>query len=199
MDATIGWTIAIGTTTAAVVALAIAARPRDPTLSLLSISLSSLHVGFPTTPIPPIPVLDLELTLTVSVTNPNLVPVTYSPSTMSIYCDDTLLGQAKVAAGSQPARSVRTLQLWAQLDGLKLTHRLARLMRDVIRREMELKAVVRIEGEAQLLIWKHPFVIHVDSNVVVDPLFLEVLDQETRSKLDLSLSTNKEEDNKNEK
>ncbi|XP_011626009.1 uncharacterized protein LOC18441261, partial [Amborella trichopoda] len=187
MGAGIGWTVALGATTTAAVALAIAARPRDPTFSLLSISLSSLHLRFP---IPPIPILDLELTLSISVTNPNLAPISYSPSAMCIYYDDALLGQAKVEAGSQPARSVRTLRLSARLDGLELTHHLARLIWDVIRREMELKAVVKIEGKAKLLVWDHPFVIYVESNVLVDPLFLDVLDQETRSRLELSLSTN---------
>ncbi|ERN13023.1 uncharacterized protein LOC18441260 [Amborella trichopoda] len=196
MGTGIGWTIALGTTTAVAVALAIAARPRDPTFSLHSISLSSLHLRFPT---PPIPVLDVEFTLSISLTNPNLnfAPISYWPSSICIYYDDTLLGQAKVEACSQSARSVRTLRLMASLDGLKLTHHLARLMWGVIRREMESKAVVKIEGKAKLLIWEHPFVMYVESNVVVDPLFLDVLDQETKSRLHLSFSTNNEKENKN--
>ena len=53
---------------------------------------------------------------------------------------------------------------------------------------MMLDATVDIEGAAKVLWWDHKFKVHVDSHVVVDPLYLDVIDQENKSDLELRLA-----------
>ncbi|CAN1171362.1 hypothetical protein LINPERPRIM_LOCUS7917 [Linum perenne] len=168
-----------GGATAAAAAILIRAKPKDPTFHLISISLSSFKLNFP--------VLDAELTLTVHVTNPNIVPIKYSAATMSIYYDGSLLGSAEVEAGSQPAKSCQLLKLPARLDGLELAHHAKQFLNDVAQREMVLDARVDISGKAKMMWWDHGFTIHVESNVTVDPLFLDVVEQENKSQIDVML------------
>ncbi|KAJ8641545.1 hypothetical protein MRB53_018239 [Persea americana] len=167
----------IGAASAAATAAILVGRPKDPTFHLISISLTSFKLN--------IPALDVELILTVHVTNPNIVPIEYSSSTMSIFYDGCLLGSAQVEAGSQPARSCRLLRLPARLYGIELAHHASRILSDVACREMALDATVDISGKAKVLWWAHRFMVHVDSHVVVDPVLLDVVDQQTRSELDL--------------
>ncbi|KAF8403313.1 hypothetical protein HHK36_011415 [Tetracentron sinense] len=167
----------IGVATATATAAIIQGRPKDPTFDLISINFTSFKLNFP--------VLDAELILTVHVTNPNIVPIEYSSSLMSIFYDGCPLGSATIHAGSQPANSCKLLRLPARLDGLKLAHHATKFLADVARREMMLDAVVDIEGTAKVLWWAHKFKIHVDSHIVVDPVFLDVIDQENRSELEL--------------
>ncbi|PIA28205.1 hypothetical protein AQUCO_07200091v1 [Aquilegia coerulea] len=161
----------IGAATATATTAFIFGRPKDPSFHLLNIKPTSVKLN--------LPVLHTDLILTVHVTNPNIVPIQYSSSSMSIFYHGSLLGTAKVEAGSQPAMSCRMLKLPARLDGLKLTHQ--RLFSDVKRREMVLDAVVDIEGIAKVLWWAHKFNVHVDSRLIVDPLFLDVIEQESKS------------------
>ncbi|KAF9598617.1 hypothetical protein IFM89_028286 [Coptis chinensis] len=72
----------------------------------------------------------------------------------------------------------RMLKLPARLDGLRLAHHGSRLLSDVARREMVLDAVVDVEGTAKVLWWAHKFNVHVDSHLVIDPVFLDVIEQE---------------------
>lgn len=167
----------IGAASAAATAAIILGKPKDPTFHLISISLTSLKLN--------LPLLDVELILTVHVTNPNIVPIEFSSSSMSIFYDGSLLGTALVEAGSQPARSCRLLRLPARLDGIELAHHAARFLSDVAKREMELDAAVDICGTAKVLWWTHRFRVHVDSHVVVDPVLLDVVDQQHKSELDL--------------
>ncbi|KAJ4845146.1 hypothetical protein Tsubulata_018409 [Turnera subulata] len=175
------WTsAAIGAASATCVAALLSARPKDPTFHLISIKLTSFRLNFP--------VVDAELILTVHVTNPNVTPISYAPTTMSIFYDGLLLGSAKVQAGSQRGRSCQLLKLPTRLDGQELAHRAAKFFGDVARREMELDAKVDIGGTAKVLWWGHRFNVHVDSHVTVDPVFLDVIDQESRSQLDVFLA-----------
>ncbi|KAL5579768.1 hypothetical protein UlMin_015697 [Ulmus minor] len=172
------WSSALIGAASAVAATAIvAAKPKDPTFHLISINLTSLKLK--------LPVVDTELILTVHVTNPNIVPIQYSSTTMSIFYQGSLLGSADVQAGSQPPRSCQLLRLPAKLNGLQLAHHAARFVADVTRREMVLHAAVDIGGTARVLCWDHKFKVHVDSHVTVDPLFLDVIDQENKSALDI--------------
>ncbi|KAJ8749941.1 hypothetical protein K2173_013856 [Erythroxylum novogranatense] len=155
-------------------------KPKDPTFHLISISLTSFKFNFP--------VIDAELVLTVHVTNPNITAVHYSPTTMSIFYDGSLLGSAEVEAGSQPAKSCQLLRLPARLDGMELAHHAAKFFNDVTSREMVLDAKVDISGAAKVLWWDRKFNIHVDSHVTVDPLFLDVIDQENISQLDVFIA-----------
>ncbi|KAK9127811.1 hypothetical protein Syun_016608 [Stephania yunnanensis] len=123
---------------AAAAALVTLARPRDPSFELVSITLTSFKLNFP--------VIDTELILTVHVTNPNLVPIHYSSTTMSIFYDGSPLGSAAVESGSQPPRSCKLLHLPARLDGLELAHHGVKFLADVAKREMVLDAKVDIEG-----------------------------------------------------
>lgn len=167
----------IGAAAATAAATLINAKPKDPTFHLISVSLTSFKLKFP--------VLDAELVLTVHVTNPNITPIKYSSSTMSIFYDGSLLGSAPVKAGSQPSRSCQLLHIPARLDGLELAHHAAKFFADVAKREMVLDAKVDIEGVAKVLWWDHKFKVHVDSHVTVDPVFLEVIDQENTSQLEV--------------
>ncbi|KAI9196393.1 hypothetical protein LWI28_023529 [Acer negundo] len=172
------WTSAlIGVAAATATAALIDARPKDPTFQVISINLTSLKLN--------LPVLDAELILTVQVTNPNITPIHYSSTTMSIFYEGSLLGSAPVKAGSQPSRSCQLLHITARLDGLELAHHAAKFLADVARREMVLDAKVDIAGAAKVLWWDHKFKINVECHVTVDPVFLDVIDQENKSQLDL--------------
>ncbi|XP_021678062.2 uncharacterized protein LOC110663132 [Hevea brasiliensis] len=172
------WTSAfIGAASATAVTALLSAKPKDPTFHLFSIDFTSFKLN--------LPVLDAELLLTVHVTNPNITPVHYSSTTMSIFYDGSLLGSAQVEAGSQPSRSCKLLRLQARLDGLQLAHHASKFFSDVAKREMVLDAKVDVEGAAKVVLWEHKFKVHVDSHVTVDPLFLDVIDQENKSQLDL--------------
>uniref|UniRef100_A0A2P2MX02 Uncharacterized protein LOC107411543 n=1 Tax=Rhizophora mucronata TaxID=61149 RepID=A0A2P2MX02_RHIMU len=174
------WTSAlIGAASATAATALLSAKPKDPTFHLISISLSSLKLN--------LPVLDAELILNVHVANPNITAVHYSSTTMSIIYDGSLLGSAQVHAGSQPPRSCQLLRLPARLDGLELAHHAKRFLNDVRNREMSLDAKVDISGAAKVWWWEHKFKIHVDSHVTVDPVFLDVIDQENNSQLDVLL------------
>ncbi|XP_015874632.3 uncharacterized protein LOC107411543 [Ziziphus jujuba] len=172
------WTSAlIGAASAVATMALVGAKPKDPTFHLISINLTSFKLN--------LPIVDTELILNVHVTNPNITPVHYSSTTMSIYYDGSLLGSAEVQAGCQPPKSCQMLRLPARLDGLELAHHAGRFFGDVAKREMVLDAAVDIGGTAKVLWWDHNFKIHVDSHVTVDPVFLEVIDQENRSELEL--------------
>ncbi|KAL6202549.1 hypothetical protein ACLB2K_026257 [Fragaria x ananassa] len=172
------WTHAlVGAASAAAALGLLSAKPKDPTFDLISIDLTSFKLN--------LPLLDADLILTVHVTNPNVVPIHYSSSTMSIFYKGSLLGSADVKAGSQSANSCKLLRLPARLDGLQLAHHAASFVADVAKREMVLDAAVDIAGAARVLWWDHKFVVHVASHVTVDPLFLDVVEQENKSELDL--------------
>ncbi|KHN21157.1 hypothetical protein glysoja_006636 [Glycine soja] len=44
---------------------------------------------------------------------------------------------------------------------------------------------VDIAGTARVMWWDHNFKVHVDSHVTVDPVFLDVIDQENTSELEV--------------
>ncbi|GMY15794.1 late embryogenesis abundant hydroxyproline-rich glycoprotein [Fagus crenata] len=167
----------IGAASAVAATALISAKPKDPTFDLISISLDSFKLN--------LPVLDAELILTVHVTNPNIVPIHYSSTTMSIFYDGSLLGSAQVQAGSQSACSCKLLRLPARLDGVQLAHHVTKFVADVARREMVLDAAVEIGGAAKVLWWDHKFKVRVDSRVTVDPVFLDVIDQENNAEMEI--------------
>ncbi|PIN01354.1 hypothetical protein CDL12_26136 [Handroanthus impetiginosus] len=171
----------VGAAAAAAAALVISSKPRDPTFHLISIDLTSFKLNFP--------VLDAEMILTVHVTNPNVVPIHYSETAMSIFYSGSLLGSAPVQAGSQPPRSCQLLRLPARLSGLQLAHHAKKFLADVGRREMVLDSTVDISGAAKVMCWGHKFKVHVDSHVIVDPVYLDVIDQENQSKLELFVNS----------
>nr|XP_025641266.1 uncharacterized protein LOC112736145 [Arachis hypogaea] len=173
------WTSAlIGAASAVAATAVLSAKPKDPTFHLISINFTSFKLNLPT-------ILDAELVLTVHVTNPNIAPIHYSSTAMSIFYQGSLLGSAAVAAGSQPPRSCQLLRLPARLRGLELAQHAKCFVADVARREMVLDAAVDISGTARVLWWDHNFKVHVDSHVTVDPVFLDVIDQENTSELEL--------------
>uniref|UniRef100_A0ACD5ZP08 Uncharacterized protein n=1 Tax=Avena sativa TaxID=4498 RepID=A0ACD5ZP08_AVESA len=155
-------------------------RPRDPSFELISISLSTFHFRPPAA-------LDIGLTLTVHATNPNVVPVRYDASTVSILYGGACLGTARLDAGGQPATSCRLLHLPARLDAMEMAHHARAILADTARRHMELDAQLEIVGEAAVLLWSRRFSVRIDSHIVVDPVFLEVVEQENRSEMELSL------------
>lgn len=107
---------------------------------------------------------------------------------MSIFYNGSLLGSAEVQAGSQPPKSCQLLRLPARLDGLQLAHHAATFVADVAKREMVLDAAVDIAGAARILWWDHKFKVHVDSRVTVDPVFLDVIDQENKLEMEIFLA-----------
>ncbi|KAF5744881.1 hypothetical protein HS088_TW07G00462 [Tripterygium wilfordii] len=172
------WTSAfVGAASALAATTLLSARPKDPTFHLISIKFTSFNLK--------LPVVDADLMLTVHVTNPNMVPVKYSSTTMSIFYDGSLLGSAEVKAGSQNPRSCEMLRLPARLDGLELANHASRFFADVAKREMVLEAKVDFMGKARMWWWDHGFKMHVDSHLTVDPVFLDVIDQENISQLQL--------------
>ncbi|KAK8995284.1 hypothetical protein V6N11_069725 [Hibiscus sabdariffa] len=174
------WTSAfIGAASAVAATALISAKPKDPTFHLISIKLTSFKINLSS--------INADLTLTVHVTNPNITPIHYSSTTMSIFYDGSFLGSAQVKAGSQPPRSCRVLELPAQLDGVELAHHAGKFFADVARREMALDAKVEISGTAKVLWWENGFKVHVDCHVTVDPIFLDVIDQENNSQLEISV------------
>ncbi|KAH7561249.1 hypothetical protein ACOSP7_016086 [Xanthoceras sorbifolium] len=182
MDKKVKWSWSsaiIGATAATATVALIVAKPKDPTFDLTSIKFTSFKLN--------LPLLDAELILTIRVTNPNIAPIYYSSTTMSIFYDGSLIGSGPVKAGSQSSRSCQLIHIPARLDGLELAHHAAKFFADVGRREMVLDAKVDIEGAAKVLCWDHKFKVHVDSHVTVDPVFLDVIDQENSSKLELFL------------
>ncbi|XVE79230.1 hypothetical protein DITRI_Ditri14bG0041100 [Diplodiscus trichospermus] len=174
------WTSAlVGAASATAAAALLSAKPKDPTFHLISINLTSFKVNLPH--------VDAELILTVHVTNPNIAPVKYSSTAMSIFYEGSLLGAAQVKAGSQLPRSCQVLKLQTRLDGVELAHHAGKFFADVAKREMVLDAKVDIGGRAKVLWWGHRFNVHVDSHVTIDPVFLDVIDQENKSKLHIFL------------
>ncbi|KAM3398868.1 hypothetical protein P3S68_002384 [Capsicum galapagoense] len=174
------WTSAfVGAATAAAAVAALSSKPRDPDFHLISIDLTSFKLNFPS--------VDAELILTVHVTNPNVTSITYSSTEMSIFYSGEHLGSARVKAGSQKPRSCQVLRLPARLNGGQLAQRGKQFVADVAKREMVLDATVDIEGFARVLWWDHKFRVHVDSHVTVDPVFLDVIDQENKSALEVFL------------
>lgn len=177
------WTsAAFGAAAAAATAALVAAKPRDPSFELISIDLTSFKLNFPA--------VDAELILTVHITNPNIVGIHYDSTAMSIFYDGSLLGSAQLDAGSQPARSCRILRLPARLSGLELlAYHAKRFLSDVASREMVLDAAVDVDGAARVLgLWDHRFRVHVDSHLSVDPVFLDVIEQENKSEMELFLT-----------
>ncbi|KZV17365.1 hypothetical protein F511_23048 [Dorcoceras hygrometricum] len=167
----------VGAAAAATTALVMTAKPRNPTFHLVSIDLTSFKLNFP--------FVDAETILTVHVTNPNVVSIKYPDTTMSIFYAGSLLGSAPVQAGSQPPRSCQLLRLPARFSGLQLAQHGKKFLSDVGQREMVLDSTVDIRGAAKVMWWNHKFKVHVDSHVIVDPVFLDVIDQENESRLEV--------------
>lgn len=170
----------IGAASATAAAALVSVKPKDPTFNLISINFTSFKLNFP--------VLEAEMVFTVEITNPNIAPINYSSSVMSIFYDGALLGSANVSAGKQGPRSCQVLQIPASLNGGELAHHAAKFFADVARREMVLDAEVDIEGTAKVGWWDHRFKVHMQSHVKVDPLFLDIIDQENESQLEIFLS-----------
>lgn len=161
-------------------------RPRDPSFSVELITLDGFNLRFCTDSPLLLAVVDISLTLHVNSTNPNVSPIVFSDTIMDIFYRGTLLGQAKVPAGEQAAYSTSVMELRCKLDGLELTNHIKDLFCDVTKREMWLHSVVTITGESLVWRWRHPFKVYVNSDIKVDPIFFDVLDQENRAKLEMS-------------
>lgn len=168
----------IGAASATAASALVVARPKDPTFNLVSVDLTSFKLNFP--------VVEAELLLTVHARNPNITPAHYSSTTMSIFYDGSLLGSADISAGSQPPNSCQVLRFPARLGGTELASRAGRFFADVAKREMVLDASVDVSGTARLLWWSHRFKVHVDGRATVDPILLDVIDQEIRSEMQIS-------------
>ncbi|KAK9727016.1 hypothetical protein RND81_05G252400 [Saponaria officinalis] len=174
------WTSAvIGAATGAATAAIVAASPRDPVFELISIDLTTFKLNLSG--------VDVDLIITVHLNNPNMVPVHYASATMTIFYDGASLGSARLDAGSQSARSCRLIRLPARLNGAELlAHHKGRFMADVAKREMVIVATVDVEGAAKVgWWWDHRFRVHVESRVSVDPVFLDVIEQDNKSEMDL--------------
>lgn len=162
--------------------------PKDPQFEVVKISLSGFKLRFVTDSPFLVAVVDFELTLSIKVTNKNVVGIQYGDTTMNIFYKDTLLGKAQVASGKQGPRSDKVLEVPARLDGLEVTGHVTDLMSDVANRKMALKAIVIIPGEARLGFIRHPFECRVESDLEVDPISFNIIDQENRVKLELGIS-----------
>ncbi|CAA6667595.1 unnamed protein product [Spirodela intermedia] len=102
--------------------------------------------------------------------------------------DVELVLTVHVLPGALDPSSCRVLRLPARLPGLELAHHAKALLAAAVRREMTLRATVDIVGTARVLFWVHPFSVHVESHVVVDPIHLDVIEEESRSETQLLLT-----------
>lgn len=161
-------------------------RPRDPIFEVVSIAFKGFKFRFCTDSPLLLAVIDAELVLSIKVTNPNILPIEYTSTVMDIFYHGDLLGQAKVEEGSQDANSQEVLEVPAKLDGLEMTNHLKDLISDIRKREMTLHSVVTIKGNARLWKWTHRFEVLVKSNIKVDPIFLDVLEQENNVHMELA-------------
>lgn len=157
-------------------------RPRDPVFEVLNIELKGFNIHFKNL----LAVVDTQLVISIKVTNPNVAPIEYTSTTMDIYYRGELLGEATVEAGSQGATSAEVIEVPAKLDGLEMTKNLKELLGDVRKREMCMKSVVTIKGHARLWKWTHKFEVHVESNIKVDPIYMDVIDQENKVNMELA-------------
>ncbi|KAG9459063.1 hypothetical protein H6P81_003571 [Aristolochia fimbriata] len=162
----------VGAACTSATAAVMTAKPRSPRFHLISISLASFNLH--------LPLLDADFVLTLHVTNPNVVPISYGPSVVSIVYDGSVLGTAKMEPGYQAAKSCTVVHLRARLHSVELGQHAVRFLSDVAWREMVLSAAVEIGGTAKLLWWGHRFTTRLDGRVKVDPLFLEAIEQENR-------------------
>jgi len=163
-------------------------RPRDPIFEVVSIDISGFKLNWATESMIPYAVVDVALTLKIKVINPNVTPIQYTSTTMDIFYRGTLMGQATVKAGSQEARSEQVIEVPAKLDGLKMTNHVKDLFQDVTKREMVMNSVVTIAGDAVVWKLKHHFEVKVNSDIKVDPVFLNVLDQDNRVEMALGMA-----------
>eukprot|EP00897_Mesotaenium_endlicherianum_P001574 jgi/Mesen1/1444/ME000132S00379 len=159
--------------------------PRDPVFEVLELQLKGFKLRWCTDSPLLVAVVDVELLLRIKVTNKNVVGISYGETTMDIFYRDTLLGQAKVPAGSQGPRTQVINDLPARLDGLQITNLVTGFLEDFAKREMSLTSLVTISGEANVFPIKHPFKIHVHSEIVVDPIFLDVKEQDNQVKMEI--------------
>lgn len=183
------WTSAlIGATAATAATTVFFAKPKVPKFRL--VGLSALQLKFKNSTNedhqePKFPRLDADLVLTIHVNNPNILPVRYSATSLSIYYDGSFLGSAHVPAGSQPPNSCQLLRLQARLNGQVLAQHAKRFIGDVTKREMVIDSEVDICGWTKVILWGPKFKVHVDSRIVIDPVMLDVIDQENESRLQL--------------
>uniref|UniRef100_A0A803MW27 Water stress and hypersensitive response domain-containing protein n=1 Tax=Chenopodium quinoa TaxID=63459 RepID=A0A803MW27_CHEQI len=191
------WTSAlIGATTATAATTFFFIKPKVPSFRL--VSLTALQLKFKNSineghsysneelnDKKKLPRLDADLILTIHVTNPNILPVRYSATSLSIYYDGSYLGSSHVPAGSQPPNSCQLLRLQARLNGQELAHHAKRFIGDVTKRAMAIHAEVDICGWAKMIMWAPKFKVHVDSRIIIDPVMLDVIDQENESRLQL--------------
>ncbi|KAL3690503.1 hypothetical protein R1sor_016812 [Riccia sorocarpa] len=161
-----------------------AIRPRDPVFEVLTIELKGFNLRFCTDSPMLMAVVDVELTLSIKVTNDNVAPIEYSSTIMDVFYRGSLLGQAKVEEGAQAARCSKVIYVPCKLDGLEMTNHVKDLFKDVTKREMMLHSVVTIAGHARVWKWTHNFEVHVTSDIKVDPIFLNVIDQENKVEME---------------
>lgn len=155
-------------------------RPKDPVFEVLAINLKGFKLNVNTDSLNPLAFIDVELSMSIKVTNPNLVPIEHKSTVMCIYYKDSLLGQAQVPEGSQEANCSEVLEVPAKIDGMEVTQHLKDFVKDVSRREMDLRSVVNIKGSAWFWKWGHKFEVIVESHIKVDPIFLNVIEQENK-------------------
>lgn len=182
------WTSAlIGAAAATATTVVFRAKPKLPKFRLVSLTALQLKLTVAGEEKEKLkfPRVDADLILTIHVTNPNILPVRYSATSLSIYYDGSLLGSAQVPAGSQPPNSCQLLRLPARLNGHELAQHAKRFIGDVAKRKMVLDAEVDISGWTKGILWGPKFKVHVDSHIVVDPVLLDVIDQENVSQMEL--------------
>ncbi|KAJ7558617.1 hypothetical protein O6H91_04G048300 [Diphasiastrum complanatum] len=160
-------------------------RPRDPIFEVVSINLKGFNIRFVNEFPLMYAVLDFELELSIKVINPNVVPIEYTSTVMDIFYRGDPLGQATVPAGSQEANSTKILDVPAKLDGLNIKNHIVDLIKDITKREMSLHSVVTIKGHAKLWKLKHNFEVCVESDIKVDPIQLDIIEQENKVHMEL--------------
>jgi hypothetical protein len=159
-------------------------RPRDPILEIKSVTVSgfSLHTS---TESALLASLDLDVTIYVLVQNPNVTPITFHAAVMEIFYRGTRLGQLQVPPGGQGPQSEQIISLPCRMSGLKATHHLKELLSDVANREMVLHAKCTVTGDIAVWIIRHHYEVYVKSEIKIDPVFLDIIDQRHRADINI--------------
>ncbi|XP_020262356.1 uncharacterized protein LOC109838316 [Asparagus officinalis] len=116
----------------------------------------------------------------------HLISITLSSFSLNLPLLDLDLIRPKPSPRRSAPRSCQPHQAPRRgSTGIQMAHHAGSILADVARREMRLDAEVEIAGTARVLFMRRRFCAKVESHVVVDPVFLDVVEQENTTETHL--------------